>query len=140
MSSIFDEFATDKQAENEGKWFGITANASIKLASLVSPRAEEARREVERQYASYLRLKTGVPTEIAHKIAMHTIAHGCVVDWHGDGWVDDKGEPLKCTPANAEMLFEQLPKLRDLISTILTDDDSFKVEKREEAAGNSKKR
>jgi hypothetical protein len=138
--SIFDHFATDSKAEAEGKWFGLTANGSIKLAALTSPRAEQARREAERQYASYLRLKTGVPPEIASKIALHTIAHGCVVDWQGSDWVDDSGEALECTPENVMMLFEALPKLRDLISNILTDDDSFKVEKREEAAGNSKKR
>lgn len=137
--SIFDHFATDIAAEEEGKWFGISPNAEIKLAALTSKRAEKARRDIERRYASYLRLKTGAPPEIMREIAAYTIAHGCVVDWRGSDWTDAKGKPLPCTPENVLSLFEQLPKLRDVIAGMLTDDDAYKVERVEESEGNSEK-
>lgn len=137
--SIFDQFATDQQAEEEGKWFGLTLNAEIKLAALTSKRAETARRAIERKYSAFMRLKGGPPADVLREMALHTITHGCVVDWRGSDWVDDSGKPIACTAENAQMIFERLPKLRDMVSSILTDDESYKAERREEAEGNSAK-
>lgn len=138
--TIFDIFAnhTDEESFENGKWFSINADNSIKLRSGASPKAVAARKKIDEPHA--LRLKGGgklTENELSENF-YHNIAEGIIVDWKGPIFVDDKDKPLKCSAKNAYALVsdKRLEGFALFISRIILDEDSFMKASDEDAEKN----
>lgn len=135
-------FATDADAEENGRWFDIGPKAKIKLRSFSSAKSKEVRRKLERPYAAILRTGKNLSDEINEGIAIKQMAEAIIVDWRGltttvtdaEGNVSQVDNPYS-QGACLELL-NASSKFRDFIAQVVINDDSFKPEDRDDGVKN----
>lgn len=136
VPSIFDQYETDQDAEENGKWFrDVRPGISLKLRRATSRKAMEARRRVIQRYRKLA--KDGqFSKEIQDQILIHTMAEGVIVDWEGAAFRMPDNSPLPYSRKNAIYVLSKARGMRDEIVAIATDMDNFRVEAQEAVAGN----
>jgi hypothetical protein len=96
----------------------------IRLAGMDSKRYREHNRKVQnRKLRNITRGAKNVTwdAEEAEKDNLD-LAVACTLSWSGIGW---KGEDLPCTPENVQMLYTQLPWLREQVEQFITARENF---------------
>jgi len=130
---LFESLATDTTAEETGKWFDLDGNAGIKLRSATSTASKNLRRELEKPYAAQLRLGKGLSEKVSEELFIKQLSGAIIVDWKN---ITYKKEPLPFSQENAERMLRELPKLREIIAVLITDESAFKLTLAEEQEKN----
>lgn len=125
-------FRTDEDAEENGKWATIAEGVEFKLRRLRSKAVNKAR---ERIYGPYERAmgarKKELPEAIEVQCTINLLAEAVVVDWRGDGMVDDDGNSIPFSVDVAKEIFGDPETGKDLRATVIglsMDDGLFSPE------------
>ena len=147
--NFHEQFATDKKAEQDGRWFDMGPDSRIKLRSFTSQKSKEVRRDLETPYAAILR-NGSLSDEINEDIATKQMAQAIIVDWenfqdvvvddNGNIVLDENGDPktevVQHSEANALRMLKKYHKFREFVAATVINDDSFKAKLRGDAEGN----
>ena len=125
--------ATDENAEENGKWFDLSAGARINLRSFTSRASRDVRKNLERPYINILRTGGSIPEKDAEMITMKQIAYGVIVNWEG---IKEGNKEVKFSPEVALEMLTKYRKFRDMIAMLVAADDAFDAEVKKEAEGN----
>jgi len=131
--SIFAMYATDRDAEENGKWFELAPGMKFKLRRFKSQHATKVREALEKPFDK-LRKNGALDTTIMTDIIKETIARSIIVDWEGVIGTDDSEIPYSA--ARAQELIEALPELADEIAGLAGAMDNFRDEDDAETLGN----
>lgn len=131
--NIATAFAIDTDKAEQGAWFPLTKDISVKLRRFKSEASQKARIEYMKPYVGLTRRGQELPDNVSVEILTKQMAKGVIVDWKGvkSGDVD-----LPCTFDNKVELLTALPELRDTIFTLAIEIESFKPELDEEGLKN----
>lgn len=77
-----------------------------------------------------------LPPEKANEVLQEVYAKAVVLDWGGEGMVDEAGKPLKFSPKACMDLFQRLPDLFEDVKAQAESFINFKVEEAEADAKN----
>lgn len=130
----FSEFATDTTSEEEGKWFELGGGARIKLRSFQSKKSGKVRETLEAPYLALKRSGKGIPQEEQEVLLIRQIAQAIIADW--EGFTDDDDQPLLYNAKVAEKMLTDYREFRNTIARLVTDDDAFKLQEKEESEKN----
>lgn len=140
--SIFEIFSSNKQLEEDGKWFinyfGDRAPGhDVKLRAFSSKASLAVRRRLEAQYRHLMQADGSFPTEVLQKLVTIQLCEAVVMDWRGKLFVEQDGAtPLPCTPENVMRLLANSPALRNRFAVSAGDLDQFRSETQDAAAKN----
>jgi hypothetical protein len=136
MATLESFFASDEDAELNGKWVSI-GPFQVKLARAhfrANPKYAKANAERWKPHLRDAELKT-LDAKTEQRIAAEVLADAVVLDWKGvDG---DDGHPLPCTKENVVAKLTALPEFFDRVVSAATHFENFKAAQREVASGNS---
>ena len=119
------EFAVDKTAVEEGKWFPLGEKAKIKMRSYSSDVVQAYRRRALAPYAVFSDNNRSLPEGVEDQVSKDTLIDVIILDWEG---LTDDGEPMPYSKENAIMLMEEAEGFMALLVQILVGSDSFKAE------------
>jgi len=134
MTSIYDLYATNETAAEEGKWFEFSPEISVKIRRFKSKKSRKVREALEAPYKRVNKFGATLPDDVQEDIAAEHIAEGIVVDWKG--LKDRDGNDLAYSKAAALKLFRDLPEFRDAIAEISLSLDNYRDDEKEEVLGN----
>lgn len=135
--SIFDEFETDDNALENGKWFEDVGRAGsgirVKLRSIQSKASMKSRQALNAKYRKFE--KKGVHTDqMNERIINEQMADSVIVGW--DGIRDRDGKAIEWSKEAALALLNKLPQFRNTLLQLSATMDNFHPEVIEEAVGN----
>jgi len=116
----FNEFRSDDDLEENGKWTTIAEGVEFKIRRLRSKIVAKARDKI---YGPFERAmgprKKDLPDHIERECTIKLIAEAVVADWRGPGMVDDTGKPIPHTVENAVAIFSDPETGKDLRATVI---------------------
>jgi len=134
--NIDEIFAIDKDASEDGKWFDLGPNASIKMRSLKSEKSRAVRVRLELPYKSLTRSGRDIPNEAAEEILTRQMTEAVIIDWKG---LSNNEGPLGAyTPDAGYNLLTKNTEFRDQLAQMVFDTEAFKPEDREQSFENLK--
>ncbi len=137
-SKLFDAYATDADAEENGAWTTLRGGARVKIRSENSHVVREGARKLDKKYRSILMAESGLPAEIQDERDIALVGEFILVDWDvASGITNEKGEPLPFSKENAKWLCDALPGFRRDVVWAARTDDTFKAEQVAAMAENS---
>ena len=132
--SVFDEYASNEQAEDEGVWTDLFPGFEVKITRLGNrdyQRALQRRQRPHRRAIQAGRLDPKTEDEITREAMVDTV----FLDFRGPKAVDQDGEPMANTRANRLRLMEMRDFAMDLVD-LAAARETFRQETLEEEAGN----
>lgn len=127
MSTVFEAYATDENAERDGKWVELRAGLRVKVRYDDCLIAREWATKRAKKNRQLLIANGGVlPPKIQDQNHVDLLAEVLVVDW--SGITDREGNPLPCTKDNVRMLMRELPSLRRDVLFIASTEETFRAE------------
>jgi len=138
--NIYEAFETSENLINNGKWVAIEFNGAelcrIQIRS-ASPELNSDLRKAMTEEAVELVGKNEDLRDNANDPdrEVRLFAKAVVTDW--DGITDRDGKKLKCTPANVEKIFRELPLLANRVKREAYRWTNFRAALEEEVVGNS---
>jgi len=135
-ASIYDAYETDKTAEDEGQWVrGLREGMNVKVARFGNERYRATFQRRIRPYRQQFD-RGSLSEEKTSEIMVESIADAILLDWDGPGFVDREGNALPYSRDAAVTLLTDLPDFRDDIIALSREAETFRLEYREESAGN----
>jgi hypothetical protein len=131
--NIATAFAIDEDKAENGTWFPLTKEISVKLRRFKSVVSQKARTEFMKPYIGLTRRGQELPDATSLEILIKQMAKGVIVDWKGVKAGDNE---LPCTYDNKVELLTALPELRDTIFSLAIEIETFKPEQDEEGLKN----
>lgn len=130
---IEKQFATDPVLEKEGVWFDIGDGAHVRVAAMNNPNWQRVMRAKFKGRERQLQLKT-LSDDVATKLVIEATAETILLDWKG---FTRNGEPLPYSREAAIDVLTRHRRLRDIVTGLSEDFESFKVSQAEDAEKNS---
>lgn len=127
-SSLAAVFALDSDKAENGNWFPITSEISVKLRRFKSRSSQDARTEFMKPYTTMMRRGQELPEALAIEVLNKQLAKGVIVDWRG---VKIGEQDVPCTFDNKFSLLQALPEFRDAVFQASVDMESFKPDAEE---------
>lgn len=134
MENIYHILATDTDTSEDGSWMKLGKDIEIKVRRYNS---KKTRKVNDRLYAPYQRiLKAGgkLEEDTQDDINTRLLAEGVIADWKGI--TDKDGNKVDFSVEAAIKLLNDLPDLKQMISSFSLDMTNYLKEKQEEVAGN----
>lgn len=131
--TLWDMFETDRDAEENGKWFDIGPEIKFKIRRFKSKHTTKVREGLEKPYER-LRRNGVLPAEVMEKIIHDTICKSVIADWQGV--YDKEGNEVAFSPSAADEILNALPELRDTVTSHSLSMDNFRDEDDEATLGN----
>jgi hypothetical protein len=123
--SIYDGYALDTQAENEGQWVDFRGKVQIQLRSDNSLQARKwSNRRIKQQRQQLIAHGGVLPPEVLDKNEIDLCAEVLVLSWRNV--LDRDGKPIPCTPDNARKLLTELPSLRRDVLFAARSEETFR--------------
>ena len=130
---LSEEFGSNETAEKEGVWVPIGEEATVKIARLGNPDAQQAYRRIPR--ATRRQIEEGtLSNKQAESFLVSFIAKNLLKDWKG---FTDGGKAISYSSENALKMLKKHRRFRDKIWELATDDDLFNVREEEADIKNS---
>jgi len=123
--NLGEVFGTDKDLEEEGKWFDIGGEARIKVARFGNKNHKKSLDKLRAPYKPVILRGGEIPEEANDDIIKRSLAESVLVDW--DGLVDEKGEPIPYSPDAAYQAFCQYSDFLDLVSRLALDASQYRA-------------
>jgi hypothetical protein len=134
MMRVNAAFRMDSQAEVEGVWITIGADAALKIARAGNPEHRVALDDLRAPYRALVLAGVDPPEDAVERIAIQAMARTILRDWRG--LADDDGGEIAYSAAAAERLLTELPEFRDLVSALSADMARFRAATLETARKN----
>lgn len=132
---LYDTFNTNKEGEEEGRWFDLSPTTAFKIRALGAKAVLDKREALTKPFTQMLRAGLKIPTDQNEDISLKVIAAAVIADWRG---VTNKAkEAVPYSEAEAYKMLKELPKLANWVAGVAADSESFKDAVREEGAKNS---
>lgn len=129
----FNDFATDIDAEENGRWFDLGSDSSIQLRSFDSKKSRDVRKSLMLPYTAKVRAGKELSDEEQEDVTIKQMAKAIIVDWKG---FKENGKSIPFNAVNAENYLRKYKKFRNLVAQLVIEDDSFKAELKEDAEKN----
>jgi hypothetical protein len=126
-------YKTDADKELNGTWVDIGDGGSVKIARSGNKRYLELFQQKIKPHARAIRTKT-LKNEVAEAILIDCMAQAILLDWAG---LEDNGQPLKYSTAEAKRLLTDYKDFRNLITELADDMETFRQEQLEDDEKNS---
>jgi hypothetical protein len=132
---LYDTFHTNKEGEEEGRWFGLTPKTAFKIRALSAKAVLDKREVLTKPFTQMLRAGLKIPNEQNEEITLRVIASSVISEWKG---VKNKaGEIVPYSEQEAFAILKDLPKLATWVASVSADSENFKDQVREDGAKNS---
>jgi hypothetical protein len=114
-----DAFTSHEEIEESGVWTTIAPGVEWKIRRMRSKAVERAK---DRLYGPHELAMNGkkIPDALEIELTKKLMSQALVVDWRGEGMVDDSGNPIPFTAANAFEILSDKDTGKDLRSTIIS--------------------
>lgn len=137
--SLYDVLATDKNDEENGKWFndiiGEDSGVCIKLRRLTAKVVERTRQRITLQNRKHQTKDGKFPEDIDLLMLCDYLSQSVIVDWKGV--VDESGEEVPFSQEAAHKFCTDLPEFRRIVLSLAGNMEAFRAEARQEIEGNS---
>lgn len=132
----YELYSTDTQAEQNGQWVEMRTGLRYRIRSELSDavRAYDTKL-MKAQRAAYIANGGILPPKMQDRNDVLRCANAIVTGWEGQ--TDREGNLLPFTPANAERVLTDLPRLRNDVLTASRTEETFRVETQQLISGNS---
>lgn len=128
-------FATDKEAELDGRWFSMGDGCELLIARSNNKNAEDLAVRLLAPHRPALRAGRTKPiANELEKIGIRVLAEAVLLDWK-ELYIGD--EKVKYNVDNAVRVLTEYPDFRTEVEKIAEDMENFRAEVLEESAGNS---
>lgn len=138
--SLFKQFGTSKEAEQDGIWVeygpnedGTIPGFKITRMTNTNKRWLKAHERITRPHRFAIDRKT-IDEGLAQKLMIQVLAEGILLDWRNVN--DEDGKPLAFTKENAVWLLLALPDLYNELNQKANEVANFRKEERELEAKN----
>lgn len=133
-TDLFNDFATNEDAENKGVWEDYNADVSFLIARANNKEFNRLITRLVRQNKALLDSKTEASQKKSEELLVETLAKTVLLGWRGD--FNFQGQPMgEYTVEKAKKLLS-IKDFRTWVSNISEDHARFKAVKDEEDAGN----
>lgn len=119
------QFKTDEKLEEEGTWFDLSDESSLKLARWGNKNAEGMLRKLQRPYRRMMAFRD-LPDDLTSEMMVKVMAKHIIKDWKG---FTDNGSDFLCNEENATRLLNESKDFRDLVTSLSNDASGFFSEK-----------
>ena len=126
------EYAVDKNKEIEGVWQDFGSGAKMKIARIGNSEYQKVFQKISKPHRKSIRRGT-LADDVAEKLLVEAMAESILLDWEG---VEDGGVALPYTKENAIRVLLEYKDLRDQVTEIANEMESFKAEEDAEAEKN----
>ena len=138
--NIYEAFETSDELINEGKWVAIEFNGAELCRVRVRSASPELNADLRKAMADEAVALVGKGADLTTDAndperELRMFAKSVVTDW--DGITDRQGKKLKCTPANVEKIFRELPLLANRIKREAYRWTNFRAAVEDAVVGNS---
>ena len=132
MGDIRKIFGTNKVAEIEGTWNDIGDGIKLLVARIGNPEYQKEFQKISKPHRRALR-QGRLNDEVAERLLTKVMAKNILLDWKG---LEEDGVELPYSYENAVRILTDYKDLRDYVSDIANEMDSFKAEEDEEGEKN----
>ena len=125
-TNLSKAYATDKNLEQEGKWFQVAEGVEFKLKRMGGSNATEVNRIRAKIIKPHLRLieKNLLDKDVEKGLYIKVFIEACLVNWKG--LLDDNDQEIPFTREFAQELFKDTPDLFDYVVDLTNDNESYK--------------
>lgn len=134
--SIFDLYETNRESEEDGKWFDEEFGPEVKL-KLRRYNAKVPRLARDKAFKPHLKAyKTfdKIPEDVSVPLTNKLLAETIVVDWKGI--FDRDGNEIPFSKEAALDLFTKLPDFATAVILVSVNADNYRAEDKDEIKGN----
>lgn len=132
---LYDTFNTNKEGEEEGRWFDLTPSTAFKIRALSAKAVLDKRETLTKPFTQMLRAGLKIPQDQNEEISLRVIAASVIADWKG---VKNKaGQVVPYSENEAFAILKDLPKLANWVAGVSADSENFKDTLREDGVKNS---
>lgn len=136
--NVYQEYETDRSAEEDGAWVELRAGVKVKIRSETSSIVRDYATKLAKTQRNILKANGWVlPPKMSDRNDVLMCKNAIVTDW--DGVSDREGNPLPFSPDNVERVMTDLPGFRNDILFVAKTDETYKSVK-EDMLGNSSPR
>lgn len=132
--SLYDTYATNSAAENDGVWVDFGPELKVKIRRFSAPAVKLVRTRLEKPYAGILRGGGSIPDDVLEGMTEQIIAEAVIVDWKGAK--DRNGDEIPNTTEAKLQVLKDLPDFRNQVAAVAMERETFKRELDEDAVKN----
>lgn len=132
MGDLKKMFGTDKTAEVEGVWQDIGDGVELLIARIGNPEYQKEFQRISKPHRRAIR-RGHLSDSVAEKLLIKAMAKCILLDWKG---LQEDGKDLPYSYDNAVRILTEYRDLRDYVSDIANEIETFKLEEDEEAEKN----
>jgi hypothetical protein len=132
LGDIRKLFGTNKQAEIEGKWNDIGDGIELLVARIGNPQYQKEFMRISKPHRRSLRRGT-LNDEVAERLLIKVMAKNILLGWRG---LKEDDVEIEYSYTEAVRVLTEYKDLRDIVSDIANEMDSFKDEDEEEGKKN----
>ncbi len=126
------EYAVDKNKEIDGVWQDFGSGARMKIARIGNPEYQKVFQKISKPHRKSIRRGT-LADDVAEKLLVEAMADSILLDWDG---VEEGGQVLPYNKENAMRILLEYKDLRDQVTEIANEMESFRAEEDQEAEKN----
>ena len=132
MGDVRKIFGTNKVAEIEGKWNDIGDGIKLLVARIGNPEYQKEFQRISKPHKRALR-RGSLNDEVAERLLIKVMAKNILLDWKG---LEEDGVVVPYSYDNAIRILTEYKDLRDYVSDIANEMESFRADEDEEAEKN----
>lgn len=135
IPELDDIFSSNSEAEENGVWTEMTNTMAFKIRAFGAKKVIDLQEELNKPYAVLKRAGGKIPEDKAEDIGLKVLAGGVIADWRG--LKNKDGEEIPYSAEAAYSLLKKHSRFANFVIGVATDAQQFRIEAREDGAGNS---
>ena len=124
-----EAFGTDKELEDDGKWFDIGDGASVRVARFGNDAHRKLLLRLREPYKALLLRGGEIPDDVNESIIVESMAQTILLDWKG--MLDQDGNELKYDVEAGRTAFNLYKDFLELVSQLSLNATNFRTEVQE---------
>jgi len=134
MTSLYDAFEMDRDAETNGAWVDWGELGKFKIAAWMNKHHQEVLARLRKPFKSFELSGRDLPADKSEEIGVKAMAEAILLDWSG---VKGKsGQDLAYSHDAAVELLTDLKRFRNQVVAVATEAETFRIQALAQAAGN----
>ena len=118
-----NELISDKQKEEEGVWFVLSATSEIKLARIGNPQYTAYMNKLLAPYKNHRMAQKDLPENLKIELSIKAIVETIIKDWKG---FTENGEPFPYSKENALRLLNESRDFCDLVASLASEATEYR--------------
>jgi hypothetical protein len=120
---LFSEFATDKKAEVEGRWFEYADGGEFLIARWQNPKAAKKFEELHSRFNRHGSKRSKISLDQTRTIMIETTVHAVLLNWRN---IEMQGKPFEYSKKAARKVLKEFPDFLDWVFSISNSMEAFK--------------